>query len=83
MEHISLCSAVARRLKKLLVEKNMSLYRLEQNAGIEHGAMYYLINEKNQNVHLKTVYQIAKGLGISFKEFVDDELFDDKNFELK
>ncbi|MBE5735240.1 MAG: helix-turn-helix transcriptional regulator [Clostridiales bacterium] len=83
MEHISLCSAVARRLKKLLVEKNMSLYRLEQNAGIEHGAMYYLINEKNKNVHLKTVYQIAKGLGISFKEFVDDELFDDKNFDLK
>ena len=34
--------AVAKRVVNLLAEKNMTLYRLEQNSGIQHGHMQWI-----------------------------------------
>lgn len=73
--------AVARRVSQLLLEKNMSQYRLEQASGIQHGSMQCIMNGRNKTVTLSTVILLAKGLGISLTEFLDDEVFSSEDLE--
>ena len=76
-------NAVAKRISKLLNEKDMSQYRLEQESGIQHGSMQCIMNGRNKTVTLSTVIMIARGFDMSLTEFLDDEVFDTKNFELQ
>ena len=79
---ITVCRAVGIRISKLLSAKNISLYRLEQKSGILHGTMMCIMNERNKNVTLKTVMQLAKGFDMSVIEFLDDEIFDREDLEI-
>ena len=67
--------AVAKRISKLLIEKNISQYRLEQNSGIQHGSMQCIMNGRNKTVTLSTVILLAKGFNMSLTEFLNDEIF--------
>ena len=67
--------AVAKRISKLLIKKNISQYRLEQNSGIQHGSMQCIMNGRNKTVTLSTVILLAKGFNMSLTEFLDDEIF--------
>lgn len=75
-------NAVAKRISKLLEEKNMSQYRLEQESGIQHGSMQCIMNGRNKTVTLNTIMMLAKGFGMTTTEFLDDELFSPDNFDL-
>ena len=74
------CKAVGMRISKLLAEKNMTLYRLEQNSGIWHGTMMCIMNERNKNITLKTIMQIANGFGMTLIEFLNDDIFLNNDF---
>ena len=67
--------AVAKRISKLLNEKGMSQYRLEQKSGIQHGSMQCIMNGRNKTVTLSTVILLAKGFDMSVAEFLDDRVF--------
>ena len=73
--------AVAKRISKLLIERNISQYRLEQNSGIQHGSMQCIMNGRNKTVTLSTVILIAKGFNMTLIEFLDDEIF--QNLEIE
>ena len=73
--------AVAKRISKLLKEKNMSQYRLEQKSGIQHGSMQCIMNGRNKTVTLSTVIMLARGFDISLTEFLDDEIFCSEDLE--
>ncbi len=75
--------AVARRVSKLLKEKGMSQYRLEQESGIQHGSMQCIMNGRNKTVTLTTVIVLAKGFQMSLSEFLDDEIFVSENLEIE
>ena len=60
---------------KLLAEKGMTQYRLEQESGIQHGSMQCIMNGRNKTVTLSTVILLAKGFDMSLGEFLDDDLF--------
>ena len=75
--------AVAKRISKLLQEKNIFQYRLEQESGIQHGSMQCIMNGRNKTVTLTTIIMLAKGFNMSLTEFLDDEIFDSKNFEIE
>ena len=75
--------AVAKRISKLLREKNMSQYRLEQETGIQHGSMQCIMKGRNKTVTLSTVMMIAKGFHISLTEFLDDEIFRCEELEIE
>lgn len=79
---MNICTAVGLRICKLLDEKKMSLYRLEQKSGILHGTMMCIINERNKNITLRTVMQLAKGFDMTLLEFLDDKLFDMDKLEI-
>ena len=75
--------AVAKRISKLLREKGMSQYRLEQESGIQHGSMQCIMNGRNKTVTLSTVILLAKGFNISLTEFLDDEIFSSEHLNLE
>ncbi|HBF44486.1 MAG TPA: hypothetical protein DDY82_01115 [Clostridiales bacterium] len=79
---MNICKAVKLRISNLLLEKNMTLYRLEQKSGILHGTMMCIMNERNKNATLKTIFQLARGFDISFLEFLNDKLFTDEDLEI-
>ena len=75
--------AVAKRVSKLLREKGISQYRLEQESGIQHGSMQCIMNGRNKTVTLSTVLLLAKGFNISLTEFLDDEIFNSEHLDLE
>ena len=74
--------AVAKRITKLLLEKGITQYRLEQDSGIQHGSMQCIMNGRNKTVTLSTVILLAAGFRMSLTEFLDDELFRPENLEI-
>lgn len=74
--------AVAIRVLKLLKERNITQYRLEQDAGIPHGAMDRIVNSQNKTVTLTTIYRLARGFKITLSEFLNDSVFNETNLEI-
>lgn len=79
---MNICKAVGLRISNLLLEKKMTLYRLEQKSGILHGTMMCIMNERNKNVTLKTIMQLARGFDMTLLEFLDEKLFTEENIDL-
>ena len=76
-------NAVAKRISKLLRERNISQYRLEQESGIQHGSMQCIMNGRNKTVTLSTVILLAKGFNMSLTEFLDDDIFCSEDLEVE
>lgn len=76
-------NAVAKRISKLLNEKNMSQYRLEQESGIQHGSMQCIMNGRNKTVTLSTIIMLARGFDMSLTDFLNDELFNPENLDIE
>lgn len=75
--------AVAKRISKLLKQKGITQYRLEQESGIQHGSMQCIMNGRNKTVTLSTVIMLAKGFNMPLLEFLDDEVFRSENLEVE
>ena len=80
---MTVIDAVARRITKLLLEKDMSQYRLEQESGIQHGSMQCIMNGRNKTVTLSTVIMLARGFNMSLTEFLNDEIFRSEDLEIE
>ena len=75
--------AVAKRISDLLIQKNMSQYRLEQESGIQHGSMQCIMNGRNKTVTLTTLILLARGVGMPLTAFLDDKLFEQEDLEIE
>ena len=75
--------AVAKRISRLLKDKSMSQYRLEQESGIQHGSMQCIMNGRNKTVTLSTLILIARGFKMPLTEFLDDEIFSSEDLEIE
>ena len=80
---MNVCKAVGLRVSELLAKNNMTLYRLEQKSGIQHGTMMCIMNERNKNVTLKTVIMLAKGFDMSVIDFWNCDLFNNDLIDLE
>ncbi len=79
---MNICKAVGLRISNLLLENKMTLYRLEQKSGILHGTMMCIMNERNKNITLKTIMQLARGFDMTLLKFLDDKLFTEEDIDL-
>lgn len=79
---MTVSGAVAKRVLDLLNKNEMTQYRLEQEAGIQHGSMQCIMNGRNKTVTLSTVMMLARGFGISLLEFLDDPIFTSEELEI-
>ena len=75
--------AVAKRISQLLAEKKMTQYRLEQQSGIQHGHMQWIMSGKSKTVTLSTVMMIANGFGMTVREFLDSDIFLYENLKVE
>ena len=82
-KNVTVNDAVAKRIIALLQEKNMTQYRLEQNSGILHGTMSGIMSGKNKTVTLSTVMMLARGFGITYLDFLDDDVFRSEELEIE
>ncbi len=80
---VTLSQAVAKRIKNLLKEKNITQYRLEQNSGILHGTMQCIMNGRTSKIMMNTVMMIARGFDMTLIEFIDDDLFRSNELEIE
>ncbi len=76
-------NAVAQRISKLLKEKNITQYRLEQLSGIQHGSLQCIMNGRNKTVTLSTVIMLARGFDMTLTEFLNDEIFCSEELEIE
>lgn len=79
---MNLHDAVAKRTWQLMKEQNITQYRLAKLSGITHGGLDGVLNGCHKNVTLGTVYRLARGFGMTFHEFVDDDVFRSPNLEI-
>ena len=75
--------AVALRTLRLMKQRGITQYRLEQDSGIFHGSMDRILQNKNKTVTLTTIYRLARGFNISLHEFLDDDVFRRDDIELE
>ncbi len=79
---MNLHDAVAKRTWQLMREQNITQYRLAKLSGITHGGLDGLLNGSYKDVELSTVYRLARGFGMTFHEFVDDDVFRSSELEI-
>ena len=78
----TVAEVVVKRIKEILNEKGMSVYRLEKITAISHNTMQTLMRADNNSVNLKTVLLIIRGLNITTAEFFNSPMFDDDNLDV-
>ena len=74
---MTLAQAVRIRIKNLLKEKNMNIWKLYKSTGVSVSTLTYFINKERGLITLRTLLHICEGLNIELKEFFDDPVFDD------
>ena len=79
---MSLNEAFAIRVRKILKEKKMTQYRLEQDTGIYHSTMNSVMNAKYKASNFKTMALIIRALGVSIDEFFNDPIFNFDNLDI-
>ena len=82
-EVMTINNALSMRIKELLKSKNMSQYRLEQNSGLSHSQLGFILKNRNNSVNFKTVIMLAQGFGMTILEFLDSPLFDCDKLDLE
>jgi len=80
---VTVNDAVAKRVAQLLAEKKMTQYRLEQQSGIQHGHMQWIMSGKSRTVTLSTVMMLANGFGMTVIEFLNNDMFLFENLEVE
>lgn len=72
---MKLVEAIGKRVKDLLEERNLTLYKVQMSGGAPRSTVSDVILVKKKRVSTDTVYQICVTLGISLKDFFDDPIF--------
>lgn len=75
--------AIAYKISNLLIEHKLTRYKLCKKACISEQALKHILDERNKDIKLSTLYLIADAFGMSLAEFFDDKLFDADNIEIK
>jgi transcriptional regulator with XRE-family HTH domain len=72
--------AVAKRVSTLLKEKNMTTYRLAINSGLHEPTIRKILKLETKSTGLGIIIQLSNGFDMTLIEFLDDQLFDNDNF---
>ena len=75
--------AVAQRIIDLCSEYEIAVNSFANQSGISPSTVYSMLNEKSQNPGVVSLQKICDGLGITLREFFDDDIFDDIEQEIK
>lgn len=74
--------AVALRVANLLIERNMSRYKLCRKIAMPEMTLKHILDEDNKRIHLDTIVLLAQGFDMSLQQFLDCDLFDIDNLDI-
>lgn len=75
--------AVASRILYLCKINKIKVNALGNLSGVNPSTIYSMLNYKSKNPGIVSIKKICDGLGISLREFFDDDIFDDLEQEIK
>ncbi len=78
---MTISKAVTERINELLIDKNMSWYKLEQITGLSKGTIIGVQYNRYKSINLTTLVIIIRALGISIDEFFKSSLFNEENLD--
>ena len=70
---MKLLKAVAKRLKEIMKERNITQYNFSKITGIPQSTLSTIFNSDRNDIRLSTIYEVCSGLGIEFSEFFEKE----------
>lgn len=79
---MTVSAAVAKRIKNLCIENNLSINKLSLMSGLTQSTLQSIICGKSHNPTLLTIARICDTLNIELSDFFDDELFKNLDIEL-
>ena len=79
---MQLSEAVAKRIRELLNERNMSQNKLAKISTVHAGTLNDLMYCENKAVNLKTVHLIIKAFEMTYGEFFGSPIFDNEDIEV-
>ena len=79
---MTICEAVATRLKQLLNDKKITQYRLAILSNLSFETIKSIMKGKSKGVSLKTLVLLSEGLGMTVDEFLKSDLFNFENLTI-
>ena len=71
----SVNDVVVERLWEYMEERNLTQYRLAELSGLSFSTVKSIMQRRTKGISLKTIVMLARGLGITPSEFLDNEAF--------
>ena len=78
---MSFSKAVAMRTMQLLMNRDMSQYKLLKKTGLSQSTWQNIIKEKQTDIKLSTVSLLASAFDMTLKDFFDDKIFERKDLD--
>lgn len=74
---MTLSDAIRKRIKSILKEKNMNMWKLYKSTGVPMATLSAIMNGKRDLPTLRTLLHICEGFDMKLSEFFEDSIFDD------
>lgn len=75
-------TAISLRVNQLLIERNMTRYKLARKIAISETTLKHILDEENKSLRFDTLLLIAEGFDMSIIEFLNCDLFNKDNLEI-
>ena len=75
--------AVAERFRQLCAQRGIKSNELANLSGVTPSTVYSLMDVRRRDISITTIKKLCDGLGISLREFFNDDLFDNIEQEIK
>ncbi len=73
--------AIRKRIKYYLEKNNMTIWKLYKASGVPKSTLCALMKEDSGIPKLDTLLHICEGLGITIKDFFNDDIFNDVEYD--
>ena len=78
---MKLKEAVAKRIKEIMKEKDITQYQLFKCSGVPQSTISTILNSETKTVKLSSIYDICSGLNIELSDFFDCNYLKLKNLD--
>lgn len=73
--------AIRERINYYLKKNNMNIWKLYKSSGVPKSTLCALMQDNAGIPKLDTLLHICEGFGITIREFFDDKIFDDVEYD--
>ena len=81
---MTLNEAFSIRVREILKERKLTQYRIEQETGLYHSTLTYILNNtgKTKSCNFKSMALIIRSLGMTLTEFFNHPVFNFNELEI-